>query len=166
MTLGDFEVFTEESVCALLDKPISGVLDRNNIALSNLSIKHGKNFSSVFLISSLLFRIRVRKKANYIEIKNEYQTLITIDAPRKTNKDFTRYLIRSLNDVDALCPCLMDIVDAEIDNFPKEYDCCSQYKECSDAKICVNPRKDSAIGCGYKKIMKHGRIFYGKNRNV
>ena len=89
-------------------------------------------------------------------------------AKKKMADDFICYDIKDLNDVKTLIPHLMCVVDAEIDCIPRSdpYDCCSQYLECSNSKKCVNPRKDSSMSCGYKKILKSGRIFYGKNRNV
>lgn len=44
--------------------------------------------------------------------------------------------------------------------------CCSRYLECSDAKQCVHPDPAFALGCGYRKILASGKIYYGENRNV
>ena len=48
---------------------------------------------------------------------------------------------------------LAKVVIATIDRMPKEWDCCSRYLECSDAKHCVHPDPAFALGCGYRKIL-------------
>lgn len=46
------------------------------------------------------------------------------------------------------------------------FDCCSHYLECSDAKQCIKTDIMFAGQCRYRQIMKQGKIFYGKNRNI
>lgn len=61
---------------------------------------------------------------------------------------------------------IKDSLQYAIDGTPKDYDCCSRYQQCSDAMRCVHPDGLFALQCGYRKILKSGRIFYGVNRNV
>ena len=46
------------------------------------------------------------------------------------------------------------------------FGCCSQFNKCSDAKKCVHVNKLYSKACIYRDHLEHGRIFYGKNRNV
>lgn len=57
------------------------------------------------------------------------------------------------------------IIKSAIKATPKSYDCCALYTECSDARRCVN-QSESSFGCGYRKVLADGRVFYGKNRNI
>jgi len=57
-------------------------------------------------------------------------------------------------------------MECVIDAIPKQFDCCSRYEECSNAKRCIHPNPETALICGYRKIMKKGRIYYGKNKNI
>lgn len=41
--------------------------------------------------------------------------------------------------------------------------CCSRYRECSDAKVCLIPDAEYAKGCLYRKNLEAGTIFYRKN---
>jgi len=43
------------------------------------------------------------------------------------------------------------------------FDCCSNYRACSDAKRCVISDRDYSSQCTYRKNLEAGRIFYGKN---
>lgn len=53
-----------------------------------------------------------------------------------------------------------------LEQIPKDFSCCSHYAECSDAKRCIHPDKNFALGCFYRKQMVRGKIFYGENRNI
>lgn len=59
-----------------------------------------------------------------------------------------------------------DALQMAIDSYPKEWDCCSRFEQCSDALKCVHPDKHEGIKCGYRKALASGRVYYGKNRNV
>ena len=43
---------------------------------------------------------------------------------------------------------------------PKEFGCCSRYKECSDKKECINPNKIRAKQCYYRDNIEKGIILY------
>lgn len=55
-------------------------------------------------------------------------------------------------------------------SIPKEFDCCSQFEQCSDAKECVhrlNPNDPIRhLRCGYRRTLESGKIFFGENRNI
>lgn len=41
------------------------------------------------------------------------------------------------------------------------FGCCSNYVECSDALMCLHRDKEEYSGCGYRKNLEKGKIFYG-----
>lgn len=159
---------TEKEVFQQLLQDFREILQRNNINCDLLTLKKGKEFSSVRLDSSLVFRLVCRENERYFIISENYWKCFSesIDAaPDPKLKNSIRvpfHLSQALFFSQSLCR----ILDQVIDEIPKEFDCCSRYLACSDAKRCVNPNQDLALRCGYKRIMKRGRIFYGKNRNI
>ena len=115
------------------------------------------------------FRIRIRGKQHYISIPTSLADLIPTDAPCKKptkNEKYYRVLITDEYPFESYTPFLVNVVSETVNRYPKEWDCCSRYLECSDAKTCVHPDKAFALGCGYRKILSSGRIFYGNNRNI
>ncbi len=45
------------------------------------------------------------------------------------------------------------------------FGCCHRYRECSNAKRCLEPDTIDFMNCEYKKNLDNGNIFYGKNAN-
>lgn len=115
------------------------------------------------------FRLKIRGKQHYISIPLTFADLIPSDFPcKKTSADgkYYRILITDEHPLDSYKGFLANIVAETVNRYPKEWDCCSRYLECSDAKSCVHPDKAFALGCGYRQILSSGRIYYGKNRNI
>lgn len=46
----------------------------------------------------------------------------------------------------------------------KKFGCCSRFRECSEAGMCVIPDRDYSFSCEYRKKLYSGEILYGKNR--
>lgn len=46
-----------------------------------------------------------------------------------------------------------------------KFGCCHLYRECSDAKKCLEKDVFYSLGCYYRKNLEKGIIFYGKNKN-
>lgn len=44
-----------------------------------------------------------------------------------------------------------------------DVDCCSKYKECSDAMKCLHADDPFYANCTYRKKLEQGIVFYGKN---
>lgn len=115
------------------------------------------------------FRLRIRGKQHYISIPLSLADLIPADTPNKKpakNEKYYRVLITDEHPFESYIPFLVSVVSETVNRYPKEWDCCSRYLECSNAKTCVHPDKAFALGCGYRKILSAGRIFYGENRNI
>lgn len=82
-----------------------------------------------------------------------------------TSDDFVRVPITKTYD-RMLDPVVLSVIENMVDTVPKEYDCCSSFEVCSDAGHCVRDDRSRSLQCGYRKILKSGRVFFGKNRNV
>lgn len=133
-----------------------------------IAMKHGKSYSSVWYGSILAFRVKLRKDARYIEVpmgaKGIVEALGPLDSQKETGGFWRVKLgpepVRDHADI------LADVLRDAIGRLPKEWDCCSRYMECSDAKRCIHPDPSQALKCGYRKILASGKIYYGENRNV
>ncbi len=66
----------------------------------------------------------------------------------------------SVDDVKLLLSQIFRLITK---NIKPEFDCCHLFRQCSDAKRCVNPHNNTSIFCGYRKKIESGTIFYGKN---
>lgn len=134
-----------------------------------VKIKHGKLYSSVWYSSILAFRLKLRKGTRYIEVPLDSRAAVQDIGPMDRQKEMSDgfWRVRLGNEpvsihADALAIVLQDAID----RLPKEWDCCSRYMECSNAKRCVHPDPTLALKCGYRKILASGKIYYGENRNV
>ena len=165
-------VADEASVFEILKAALTDVIEKNNVAVDKLIFKKGKSYASVWYDTQMAFRICCHDDRHYFGLSDTYASIadpkfiqhITTDG---RSEGYTNFSFNPTeNGILFYCPLLSAALDAAIDAFPKEFDCCSRYEECSNAMKCTNPRPSIATGCGYRKIMKSGRIFYGKNRNV
>lgn len=132
-----------------------------------LLIKSTKAYSAVFIGNLTVFRLCMRGKQKLISVPVSMKDLIPSHWTQKTPKADQKYILvpieYPLHDYDDF---LISLAGATIDRYPKEWDCCSFYMECSDAKVCIRTDKKIALACGYRKILNSGKIYYGKNRNV
>lgn len=168
--------FSESGIYEMLEPYLYEVLEKNGIRDEHLEfIEHNNpksKYSSVMIKSYLSFRIYKLKKRAYFEFHEKLKRLLPDDvaANSKTKAEgnlmFVRVYFDSMEQVATYIPWIVRIFDATIDLIPKEFDCCALYEQCSDNLGCVCNDQDLAMTCGYKRILKSGRVFYGKNRNV
>lgn len=115
------------------------------------------------------FRLKLRGKTHFIGLPSMFKDMIPEDMTYtipKSDSQYYRLPVDADHPIESYTAFLNAVVKETINRFPKEWDCCSRYEACSDAKHCIHPDKTFALGCGYRKILNSGRIFYGKNRNI
>lgn len=154
---------TEEQVYEILKPHLVAILERNCVGSDSIRMEVGKQFASVQYIrpdqmpgknaGQLVFRILARngKYAFDIPCVGGYESV-----PFLPTED----------GISAHISAIQHALDSAIDAGACEYSCCSRAEQCSDARRCVNPYPHIAANCNYRKILKSGKIFYGKNRNV
>lgn len=126
-------------------------------------------YTSVFCGNFTVLRLRLRKGQKYASIPAIFHDMIPSSYPTKKIKSdpkYIRLLIDEDHPVESYAELFTQLTRETIDRYPKEWDCCSRFKECSDAKRCVHPDKAFSLGCGYRKILNSGKVFYGQNRNI
>lgn len=165
----------EEYAYNLIKPALENILSNENFPKESLFLKQNKTdkaqHSSVCLFkeSNILFRISFRGKKYYISIPSKYEHLVPDDVEYKKAKAEQAYFsifLSDENDLKRYSHLLESVLEEMLISFPTDFGCCSQYNECSDAKKCVNPDPEMAIRCTYRKNLKNGKIFYGKNRNI
>lgn len=135
------------------------ILSLNGLEEEYLSIEEKKSYYSVYFDkSSVIVRIHSGRKP-YIELPDQKKKIFGV-------KDYRRIPLSDLLDISLYQEDIRNSLESIIDGITKEFDCCHRFEECSNAKACTHPDKKFALLCGYRKILKNGHIFYGKNRNV
>ncbi len=133
----------------------------------------GKSASSGYTTVSFgtftVFRIHLRGNQHYLSIPVTFSDLIPPHFSKKqapSEQKYVRLPVDNEHAISSYTDFLCTIAGETVNRYPKEWSCCSRYMECSNAKHCVHPDKMFALGCGYRKILNSGRIFYGDNRNI
>lgn len=154
----------------LIKRTLSNTLYNNDIPDSYLSFENRKNYTSALFNSSVIVRF-TNKPSFTISVptslmpKTDTYSWANITAA----KDYTKIKF-NLSEVESqqglIKELLTQVMQNFIDKLPKEFDCCSRYMECSDAKHCIHPDRDFSLKCGYRKILRSGKIYYGVNRNI
>jgi len=165
----------EQAAFQLLKPALEETLAKNNLAPKSIFFREGSAekslYSSVYLFNEgcIFCRICFRGKQHYLSISSKYEELIPEGVAYKilsSDPSYCRISLGSAEEVSQYEAILCEILAAQIDAFPVEFGCCSRYEACSDAMKCIHPDSDMAIKCAYRKNLKKGRIFYGKNKNI
>ncbi len=134
-----------------------------------LEIKPTKGYTAAYFGSLTAFRLRHGGKSPSIFVPAFFRDLIPASFAPSDADPHAKYLQVMIDPQQPLAnyqDFLVRLVGSSVDRYPKEWDCCSRYMECSDARVCVHPDKAFAMSCGYRKVLGSGRVFYGKNRNI
>lgn len=124
--------------------------------ISSREIKGGR--TSVLFLSTVIAQICTNKSSQYVSVQ-----LPAVDGMQGVSATKSGYRMDLSTALRS--NIVSTIIKAAIKSTPKSYDCCAYYMACSDAKHCVNSSA-SAFGCGYRKVLADGRVFYGENRNI
>lgn len=160
---------TEEEIYTLLLPTITQALDQNFLTTDVLRVENGKQYSSVFIRKDLVCRICSRGKAATlaIKLKDEKQIPHDVRFERKNGEEDSVWLYLDTPEIFEQVKALVsDAVHTVIKNIPYDFDCCSRYEQCSNAKRCIHPDPEFALWCSYRQKLAQGIIFYGKNKNI
>lgn len=169
----DLCVAKERNAYGAVESALRETLSKDNLSPDSVFFREGDSqkgqFSSVYLFNenNLLCRICFRGKQHYISVPAQYKDDIPEELEYKilaSDSGMCRITIHSVQDVAELTDFLCDIVEAQTDAYPADFGCCSRYEACSDACRCIHPDPNMAIRCIYRKNLKQGKIFYGKNK--
>lgn len=170
VSLTGFEAPNEKELSAYNEilPQLQAAADEIGASASAITLKPAKAYSSVYYGNILAFRLKLRNNSRFIEVPVASKATVTGMAPedqQKAQGDFWRVALDSAP-ISSHAAALANVIRDTINRLPKEWDCCSRYMECSNARKCIHPDPTFALGCGYRKILASGQIFYGENRNV
>lgn len=139
-------------------------LEKERLPKNVLRIAENITGTSLFFQTILICRVTVNRKVK-LEVSEGYKKIVETYIPNAICKSGF-YIIVSDHLFDIPIDFIEKLTEEAYMRLPKLFDCCSRYMECSNSKQCTNPDMDHALGCGYRRIMRTGKIFYGKNRNI
>lgn len=158
----------ERAAYAKLVPIIEKICPDLNIHSNKFRLREGVGYSSVYYGNYLVMQLKIRGKSRYISVPKAWLPDLPPEikwTERKSGNGRIRLAIGDSFDT-SMNQLGTPIIRAAILHIPKEFDCCSRFEKCSDAKKCIHPDPEFAMLCGYRKILASGRIFYGKNRNI
>lgn len=160
----------EELAFEIVRPALEEVLLKNRLSADYLSLAQNKGYYSILFTygkekgGSVVAQLW-NKKRPYIAVPT-YTVKNTAFSSVAENSLYSKCYLTSWDEIGSQTELLQTVLSGVIDNIPKDFDCCSRYMECSNAKECVHPDPDTAFLCGYRRVLRDGKIFYGANRNV
>ena len=158
---------TEQELEALLAR-LAGVLEEEKVPGEVLRLQRNKGTTAILLRSDLICRLTARGDGySSLAIGRQFAGLLPAGwEGKKAAGDTLAFPFEQGPALADWGTVLCEICRRRIWEIPKQFDCCDRYEECSDAGFCTNPDLLYAMECGYKKLLRQGRVFYGKNRNA
>ncbi len=178
ISLAGFEPISqsETDFLAGLRPAMEAAVEANGGSPSSLTITSTRptkfasgGYTVVKLNEFTAFRLKLRGKQQYVSVPTFFADLIPADWPQSIVAAEPKYIRLPVNEtrpVSVYADFLVRVAGETVNRYPKEWDCCSRYEECSNARQCVHPDKAFALSCGYRKILNSGKIYFGANRNV
>ena len=152
---------TEDDVYAKLEPSLLELLDANWASREPLRLDRRKAYCSIVYGNSVVARLTAAPGASLSILKGQAPIPGAVE-----DGNFYRLSLPDLAEAQRYVPQLREALQQVLDRTPKEFSCCGRYLECSNQRACTNPDREMALRCGYRKALRDGRIFYGKNRNI
>ena len=187
-TVQSVDALDEAQIFDLLKPQLVQVLVSNCVGSDSIKAEPGEKFTSVSYVKpetvdehgtpiklramQLAFRISARKNKYFFSVRDSYLQYAPehLRGAAKPERGETGYSSIPFDPTPAgvqiFSAMLCKALDGTIDSVHCDYGCCSRCEACSDALHCVQPIPYIAANCGYRKILKTGKVFYGKNRNI
>ena len=124
---------------------------------------------SVWYGSSLLLKIALKAKRKYIAVPsscvNALSPLLETKS-LKSEEGYVRVFLDNLSEISNILDAVSIALKTIVSSYPFDFDCCSRYRECSNAKKCTQPNKGLSMGCSYKQKLYNGIVFFGQNQTM
>ena len=159
----------DEALFEKIRPAMESILGEYWIAPEKLFLAPRQGYTSVCLASekSLIMRIISRERSSSIALPSRARNALPEEVKYKRTSD--GYLRVSLSGIDdkALADIAAKAADLAIMTYPSTFGCCAMYRECSDACRCLQAEADDLyLGCYYRRNLKQGAVFYGKNKTA
>lgn len=153
----------EEAVYRRIEEPLLATITANGGDTSAIKLDPAKQYFAIKYDGNVFARILSNKKGLFIALPASFLQKSLSPEPLDTVGGFGRFRLAEPDDVSAYIELLRGALEQLLNRADFEWDCCSRYEECSDARKCVHPDKQLALKCRYRKNLESGRIFYGQN---
>lgn len=140
-------------------------LKQNSLDESYLSFEKRKNYYSIVFSKNSVVAQLASSPAPAVSVPTSALSATGSYSSWLGEKAYSK-IPAELQNVESYAYALQAVLDVIINRTPTDFDCCSKYMECSDAMRCICPDHVSPLQCSYRKVLKSGRVFYGKNRNI
>lgn len=158
----------EEKAYGMIEDTLADTLYRNGLDKSFLTFESRRSFYSILFDKNIIVARFISTPRISLSVPTAILTSSDAYCSMADNHGnaYTKIALSRWEDISKYADLLSVVLQGIIDRIPKDYDCCSRYEECSDAKRCIHPDKKFSLKCGYRKILRSGRVFYGTNRNI
>ena len=155
-----------ESIFEIIKKCYIDLYDNTEIA-NKLSMKASKAKNStgvsILIFKQSAFKITFHKDCCKMVLKPMYKKLIPDTLKIKHLKNSIVVYVDNVSDFS----CFSELYEKLFEDLSSQnIGCCSRYVECSDALQCVNNNVDIFPYCAYRRNLRNGKVFYGKNKNI
>ena len=130
-----------------------------------ISVVENTTYIALKAGSSAAAQIAVKKSGISLSVKNWYCAMLPDLAWKPTANKMSR---ASLSGIAELLSLSYRLCEIAVKSLPagEGFGCCHLYKQCSDAKKCIQPNGLFSLACYYRKNLEQGKIFYGINKNI
>lgn len=157
----------EEEAYQMLLPYLRETLRQNYLDESCLAFEQRKNYYSIiFNKNSVVAQLVSSPSAAVLFPSSALYATGNYSSWVENDKAYSKISLIQLSDVETYVYALQGVLDVIINRLPTEFGCCSKYMECSDAMRCLKPEYVSNLQCFYRKVLRSGKVFYGKNRNI
>lgn len=165
--MDQFVIETFKTPAQLIYEAISSEINAPEY-VKHLRVSENKDGSiSVKAKNVMAMKVKLQKEPFYVEIRPKNAGFFSGSIVVAHNDEWSRISISGVDDVLGLKTQISSLYMRMLSEFGGEsFGCCHRYVQCSDARKCIHPNLVLAFGCGYRKNLEAGRIFYGKNKNI
>lgn len=159
----------EEKTFIELRDTLEDVLHEYQLDSSDLSLRANKGYYSILLKDSSVIAQMGGKKKLYLAVPTSslQATSAYKSAANPHNGLYTKLPLKSFDQiVENYKNMLQEVLRTIIERGNKEFDCCSRYVDCSNARRCIHPDPSFGMKCGYRRNLRENRVFYGANPTV
>lgn len=129
-------------------------------------LNKGATVTSISIFDSVVFRVRINSKTQCLDSEDNIvlNYVDKIYGASVTNSTAHIPLLTTEESIDVIKDMLFEVYDyRRLQVRGNAFGCCNDHVRCSDAGYCLHLNEKEYWGCGYRKNLEAGRIFYGKN---
>lgn len=162
-----FDMTVEGLYDSVLLPALKLVIRENWLDENSLVMNKRKQYYSISFDDQIIARVAGGKRP-YISFPDaafSYRELLEKSqrGEKPDSNGYYKYKVNSLEEISNYAGMLSQALEHIIESTPKDFSCCSRYEECSRLMQCINPSHELRIGCYYRKVMRRGEVFFGKN---